>query len=88
LIDVNQRPWHKYLYDALFLYNTTKKRETRLSPSKIHYGTEEVFLVPIELFSLKLHNAIENHEFKDALEKRILYLTKLEEEKEVVVDRI
>ena len=88
LIDVNQRSCHKNLYDALWVDRTTKKRAIGLSPFEIIYGTKEVFSLPLELSTLKLQNAIENHEFKDSLEKRILYLTKLEEEREVVVDRI
>ena len=88
LIDVNQRSWRKHLYDALWADCTTKKRATGLSPFEILYGTELVLPLPLELSTLKLQNAIENHEFKDALEKRMLYLTKLEEERDVVVDRI
>ena len=88
LIDVNQRSWHKHLYDALWEDRTTKKRAIGLSPFEILYGIEVVSPLPLELFALKLQNAIENYEFKDALEKTILYVTKLEEEKEVVVDRI
>ena len=88
LIDFNHRSWHKHLYDALWVDRTTKKREMRLSPFEILYGTKAVFSLPLELSTLKLQNAIENYEFRDALEKRILYLTKLLEEREVVVDMI
>ena len=88
LIDVNQRSWHKHLYDALWADRTTKKRATGLSPFEILYSTKAVLPLPLKLSSLKLQNAIENYEFKDALEKRILYLPKMEEEREVVVDTI
>ena len=69
MIDVNQRSWHKHLYDALWADHITKKRATRLSPFEIPYGTEPTLPLPLELSALKLQNAIENHEFKDALEK-------------------
>ena len=75
LKDVNQRSWHKHLYDALWADHTTKNRETRISPLDILYGIKAIFPLPLELSTLKLQNAIENHECRDALEKRILYVT-------------
>ena len=69
LIDVNQRSWHKHLYNALWADCTTKKRAIGLSPFEILYGTKPTLLLPLELSALKLQNAIENYEFKDAIEK-------------------
>ncbi|XP_059071294.1 uncharacterized protein LOC131865075 [Cryptomeria japonica] len=88
LVDENQRTWHKHLYEALWADITTKKRAIRLSPFEIVYGTEAKLPIPLELAFLKLQEVLENYEFKDALEKRVLYLTKMEHQREVVVDRI
>ena len=78
----------KHLYDALWVDRTTKKRAIGLSPFEILYGTEPALPLPLELSALKLQNVIENYEFKDAVEKWMLYLTKLEEERDVALDKI
>ena len=43
--------------------------------------------LPLQLAACKLKTVIEDV-FKDGLEKRILYLTKLQEEREEMVDKI
>ncbi|XP_057860570.1 uncharacterized protein LOC131069226 [Cryptomeria japonica] len=88
LVDENQRTWHKHLYEALWADRTTKKRAIRLCPFEIIYGTEAKLPILLELSFLKFQEVLGNYEFKDALEKRVLYLTKMEQQREAVVDRI
>ncbi|XP_059076546.1 uncharacterized protein LOC131875864 [Cryptomeria japonica] len=88
LVDKNQRMWHKYLYEALWADRTMKKRAIKMSPFELVFGAEARLPIPLELASLKLQEVVKNYEFKDALEKWILYLTKMEEQRETVVDRI
>lgn len=59
-----------------------------MSSFELVFGTEAKLPIPLELSSLKLQDVLENLKFKDALEKQILYLTKMEEQREAVVDRI
>lgn len=52
------------------------------------YGVESALPLSLELPIRKLQTAIEEAEFNDALEKRILYLTKIQEQREEMVDKI
>ena len=61
---------------------TTPKRAICILPFELVYGVEANFPLPLELVPCKLKTMIEEDVFKDGLEKRILYLTKLQEERE------
>lgn len=78
MVDENQRTWHKHFYEALWVDCTKKKRSTGMSHFELVFGTKARLPIPLDLSSLKLQDVLENLEFKDALEKRILYLTKME----------
>ena len=64
------------------------KREIGISPFELVYGTEANLPLPLELAISKLRTVIEDDIYKDGLEKRILYLSKLEEERAEIVDHI
>ena len=66
----------------------TPKRAIGISPFELVYGTEANLPLLLELATSKLRTIIEDDIYKDALEKRILYLSKLEEERMEMVDHI
>ena len=66
----------------------TPKWEIGISPFELVYGTEANLPLPLELATSKLRTVIEDDVYKDGLEKRILYLSKLEEERMEIVDHI
>ena len=88
LVSDNQKNWHKKLHDALWADRTTPKRAIGISPFELVYGVEVVLPLPLELATCKLKTAIEDDVFKEGLERRILYLTKLQEERAEMVDKI
>ena len=59
-----------------------------ISPFELVYGTEANLPLPLELATCKLRKVIEDDIYRDGLEKRILYLSKLEEERTEIVDHI
>ncbi|KAH9294727.1 hypothetical protein KI387_038315, partial [Taxus chinensis] len=59
-----------------------------MSPFQVVYGVEAQLPVTVELPALHLMKAIEDTSFGDALDKRIMYLHKLNEDRLVVADRI
>ena len=66
----------------------TPKRDIGISPFELVYGVEANFPLPLELVACKLKSVIEEDIFKDGLEKRIMYLIKLQEEREEMIDKI
>ena len=76
------------MHDALLADRPTPKRAIGISPFELVYGVEAVLPLPLELATCKLKTTIEDGVFKEGLEKRILYLTKLQEERADMVDRI
>ena len=84
----NQKIWHKKIHDALWVDRTTPKRYIGISPFELVYGVEANFPMPLELATCKLKTMIEEDVFKDGLEKRILHLTRLQEERDEMVDKI
>ncbi|KAH9302229.1 hypothetical protein KI387_013812, partial [Taxus chinensis] len=88
LVNESQRNWHKKLYDALWADRITPKRAIGMSPFQIVYGVEAQLPVIVELPALHLMKAIEDTSFSDALDKRIMYLHKLNEDRLEVADRI
>ncbi|XP_057819279.1 uncharacterized protein LOC131032351 [Cryptomeria japonica] len=88
LVDENTKTWHKHLYEALWADWITPKREIGMEPFELVYGIRAQLALPLELVASKLQTMIEDQFFKDSIEKRIMYLTKLEEEREELVDKI
>ena len=84
----NQKNWHKKIHEALWGDRVTSKRVIRISPFELVYGTEANLPLPLELATSKLRAVIEDDIYRDGLEKRIVYLTKLEEERVEIVDHI
>ena len=66
----------------------TPKRAIGISPFELVYRMEASLSLPLELATSKLRVVIEDDIYRDGLEKRILYLTKLEEERMEIVDHI
>ena len=66
----------------------TPKKAIGISPFELVYGTEANLPLPLELAIRKLRTVIEDDVYKDGIEKRILYLSKLEEETVEIVDHI
>ena len=66
----------------------TPKRAIGISPFELVYGIEANLPLPLELATSKLRAVIEDDIYNDSLEKRILYLTKLEEERAETEDYI
>lgn len=58
-----------------------------MAPYELVYGVGAKVSLPLELVAMKLQTIIEDS-FRNALEKRVIYLMKLEEEREMIVDRI
>ena len=59
-----------------------------ISPFELVYGIEANLPLPLELATSKVRVVIKEDIYRDSLEKRILYLTKLEEERAEIVDHI
>ncbi|XP_057831801.1 uncharacterized protein LOC131042503 [Cryptomeria japonica] len=88
LVDKKQRTWHKALFDALWVDRITPKREINMSPFQLLYGKNVKILITLELPSLKLAKAIEDEIYQSLLDKRIMFLSQLEEARVEVVDHI
>ncbi|XP_059066312.1 uncharacterized protein LOC131857636 [Cryptomeria japonica] len=88
LVDDNTQNWHKKLYEALWAGRITPKRAIGMAPYELVYGIGTKFSLPLELAVTKLQTIIDESFFQNALEKRVMYLTKLEEEREMIVDII
>ena len=70
----------------MWVDRVTPKREIGISPFELVYGTEANLPLPLELATNKLRTIIKDEIYKDGLEKMILYLSKLEEERGEIVD--
>ncbi|XP_057816858.1 uncharacterized protein LOC131030177 [Cryptomeria japonica] len=88
LVDESARNWHKKIYEALWVDRTTPKRAIGMAPFDLVYGVGVKLSLPLELSATKLQIVVEDSFFQNALDKRIMYLKKLEEEREFLVDRI
>ena len=84
----NQKTWHKKIHEALWVDRVTPRREIGISPFELVYGAKDNLPLPLELATNKLRTVIDDDIYKDGLEKRILYLRKLEEEREEIIDHI
>ena len=59
-----------------------------MTPFELVYGVGSVLSLPLELSVCKLQTTIKDQEFHNALEKRIMYLAKIEEQHDEMVDKI
>lgn len=59
-----------------------------MSPFELVYGIGAQISLPLELAASNLKTVVEDAFFQSSFEKRIIYLTKIEEEMEKLVDRI
>lgn len=88
LVSENYMDWHKILYEALWANRTSPKRAIGMTPFKLVYGIGAQLSLPLELSASKLEKVIEDQYFQDSLEKRVIYLTKVDEEISEMVDHI
>ncbi|XP_057833824.1 uncharacterized protein LOC131044505 [Cryptomeria japonica] len=88
LVDDNAQNWHKKVYEALWVDRITPKRAIGIAPIELVYGIGAKVSLPLELLVARLQTIIEDCFFQNTLEKRVVYLMKLEEEREMLVDRI
>lgn len=86
MVSDNSRDWHTKLYEALWADHITPKRAIGMAPFELVYGIGAQISLPLELFSTKLQLVIEDQFLKNSLEKRIMYLHKLENERNKLVD--
>ena len=59
-----------------------------MSPFQLLYGINAEIPITLELPALKLVCAIEDETYSDALDKRIMFLQQLEEQRREVVDTL
>ncbi|XP_059076339.1 uncharacterized protein LOC131875723 [Cryptomeria japonica] len=59
-----------------------------MAPFELVYGIGAQVSLPLELSAAKLQSVIEDQFFKNSLEKRVMYLHKLENERDRLVDHI
>ena len=88
MVSNNPQNWHKKPYVALWANQITPKRAIGMVPFELVYRIGAQVSFPLELSSTKLQSIIEDQVFKDSLEKRIMYLHKLEDERDKLVDHI
>ncbi|KAH9328162.1 hypothetical protein KI387_000270, partial [Taxus chinensis] len=88
IVDENQKNWHKKLYDALWADMITPKKAISMPPFQLLYGVEEEIPITIKMPALKMLQIVEDIQYKDSVDKRILFLEKLEEIKSQVVEKI
>lgn len=67
---------------------TSPKRAIGMSPFELVYGVGVQLSLPLELAAAKLQTMVENAYFQDSLEKRIMHLMRIEEERDKIVDQI
>ena len=67
---------------------TSPKRAIGMSPFELVYAIDSQVSLPLNLANSKLQTTIEDFLFQSSLEKRIMYLTKIEEERDKMVKRI
>lgn len=62
------------------------KREIGMSPFELVYGVGVQLSLPLELIASKLQIVVEKAYFQNPLEKRIMHLMKIEEERDKLID--
>lgn len=88
LVSYNLKTWHKKIHEALWMDRVPLKRAIDISPFELVYEVEASLLLLLELATSKLRIVTKDDTYRDGLEKRVLYLRKLEEERENMVDDI
>ena len=88
LVSNNQKNWHKKLHEALWVDRVTPKKAIGIFLFIFVCGVEASLPLPLELSICKLQQEIKDPVFQSGLKKYILYLTKLEDESEKLVDHI
>lgn len=88
LASENFKDWHKKLYESLWPDRTSPKRAIGMSPFELVYVVGTQVALPLELVATKLQTVIGDIYFQSSLEKRIMHLTKIDEERDKLVDRI
>lgn len=76
-VDKNRSNWNIIVFPALWAYRTSVKITTNFTPFQLVYGIEAFLPIECEIPLLKL--AIELHPNTTELEKKIIYLDKLDE---------
>lgn len=87
LVSENYKDWHKKLYEDLWADRTSPKRAIGMSPFELVYGTGAQVALPLELTVTKLQTIIEDAYFQNSLEKRIMHLMRIDEERDKLVDQ-
>ncbi|XP_059076957.1 uncharacterized protein LOC131876156 [Cryptomeria japonica] len=88
LVSENFKDQHKRLYEALWVDHTSPKRAIGMSAFELVYGMGAQVSLPLELTTSKLQTIIEDAYFQNSLEKRIMHLMRIEEERDKLVDLI
>lgn len=88
LVVENAKDWHKRLYEALWVGRNSPKRAIGMMSFEFVYGVEAKLSLPLKLSAARFQKVIEDEFFQSALEKRIMYLSKNEEERQELVDHI
>ena len=88
LVSENQKDWHKRLHEALWEDRVTPKKAIGISPFELLYRVEASLPLLLEFSIYKLQQVIKDPIFQNGLEKCIMYLSKLEEEHNMMVDHI
>ena len=88
LVSNNTQNLHKKLYEALWADIITPKRAIGMTSFELVYGIGAQISLPLELSVTKLQSAIEDPFFHNSLEKRVMYLNKLKEKRDKLVDHI
>ncbi len=84
LVADNPQNWHKKLYEALRTDWITPKRAIGMALFELVYGVGAQVSLPLELSTTKLQSVIED----GFCQERVMYLNKLEEERDKLVDHI
>ncbi|XP_057851251.2 uncharacterized protein LOC131061532 [Cryptomeria japonica] len=88
IVSDNFKDWHKKPYEVLWANRTSPKRAIGMSPFELVYGVGAQVALPLELVATKLQTIIEDAYFESSLEKRVMHLTRIDEERDKLVDRI
>lgn len=72
----------------MWAYRITPKQAIGMSPFQVLYGIDAKIPISIEFLALQLAKAIGDENFQSSIEKRIMYLARLQEERSKVVDHI
>ncbi|XP_059066714.1 uncharacterized protein LOC131857940 [Cryptomeria japonica] len=86
LVSENFKDWHKKLCEALWANRTSPKRAIEMSPFELVYGVGTQVALPLELAATKLQTVIEDVYFQNSLEKQIMHLMRIDEERDKLVD--